>query len=138
MKVLILGGGVIGVSSAWYLARAAHEVTLVERQPEVALETSFANAGMLSFDYSSPWGGPGVPLKAVKWSLQEISPLHLNLKEFDYNTVSWMLKMLAQCNSDAFNINKERMLRVARYSRECDAELRHELPITYDGRQRGT
>ncbi len=138
MKVLILGGGVIGVTSAWYLARAGHEVTLVERQPEVALETSFANAGMLSFDYSTPWGGPGVPLKAIKWSLQEISPLHFNLKEFDFNTVSWMLKMLAQCNSDAFNINKERMLRVARYSRDCFADLRHELPIQYDGRQRGT
>ena len=61
MKVLVLGSGVIGVTTAWYLARAGHEVTVVDRLETPATETSYANAGMLSFDYSTPWGAPGVP-----------------------------------------------------------------------------
>ena len=71
MKVLILGSGVVGVTSAWYLAQAGHQVTVVDRQSDVALETSFANAGQVSPGYSCPWAGPGVPLKAVKWLLQD-------------------------------------------------------------------
>ena len=61
MKVLVLGGGVIGVTSAYYLAKAGHEVTVVDRQAEAGLETSFANAGEVSPGYASPWAGPGVP-----------------------------------------------------------------------------
>lgn len=80
MKVLILGSGVIGVTSAYYLARAGHEVTVVDRQPEPALETSFANAGEVSPGYSSPWAGPGVPVKAVKWLLMKHGPLVIRPK----------------------------------------------------------
>jgi D-amino-acid dehydrogenase len=74
MKVLVLGGGVIGVSTAWYLARAGHEVELVDRQPGPALETSFGNAGEVSPGYSAPWAGPGVPVKAIKWMLMHAQP----------------------------------------------------------------
>ena len=75
MKVLVLGGGVIGVASAYFLAKAGHEVTVVDRQSGPALETSFANAGEVSPGYSAPWAGPGVPVKAIKWLLMNHSPL---------------------------------------------------------------
>ncbi len=68
MRVIVVGSGVIGVTSAWYLARAGHEVTVLDRQAGPALETSYANAGEVSPGYASPWAGPGVPLKAIKWT----------------------------------------------------------------------
>ena len=90
MKVAVLGGGVIGVTSAYYLAKAGHEVTVIERQPGPALETSFANAGEISPGYASPWAGPGVPAKAVKWLLMEHAPLILRPK-LDAATIGWLL-----------------------------------------------
>src|SRR5664279_4907590 len=75
MKVLVLGGGVIGVTTAYYLAKSGHEVTVIDRQPKPAQETSFANAGEVSPGYSSPWAGPGVPVKAIKWLLMRHGPL---------------------------------------------------------------
>ncbi|MBU2952944.1 D-amino acid dehydrogenase [Marinobacter sp. F3R08] len=138
MKVLVLGSGVIGVTTAWYLAKAGNEVIVVDRLDTPATETSYANAGMLSFDYSTPWGAPGVPLKAIKWMMQDISPLYFDVKRFDASTISWMMKMLAQCSSEAFDVNKERMLRVARYSADCFRELNAELDLDYDVRMKGT
>ncbi len=75
MKVLILGSGVIGVTSASFLARAGHEVTVVDRQPAAGLETSYGNAGEVSPGYSSPWAAPGLPFKAVKWLFMKNRPL---------------------------------------------------------------
>lgn len=75
MKVVVLGSGVIGVTSAYQLAKAGHEVTVIDRQPAAGLETSFANAGEVSPGYSAPWAGPGVPLKAIKWLLMHHRPL---------------------------------------------------------------
>ena len=138
MKVLVLGSGVVGVTTAWYLAKSGNEVTVVDRLDTPATETSYANAGMLSFDYSTPWGAPGVPLKAIKWMLQDISPLYFHLRDFDLNTIRWMIKMLGQCSASAFDINKERMLRVARYSGDCFRELNKELTLDYDVRMKGT
>ncbi|MFP3978991.1 D-amino acid dehydrogenase [Marinobacter sp. KMM 10035] len=138
MKVLVLGSGVIGVTTAWYLAKAGNEVTVVDRLDTPATETSYANAGMLSFDYSTPWGAPGVPLKAIKWMMQDISPLYFDVRCFDANTIGWMMKMLAQCSSQAFDVNKERMLRVAHYSAKCFRELNTELKLDYDVRMKGT
>ncbi|MAK92499.1 MAG: D-amino acid dehydrogenase small subunit [Oceanospirillaceae bacterium] len=138
MKVLVLGSGVTGVTVAWYLAKAGHEVTVVDRLDTPATETSYANAGMLSFDYSTPWGAPGVPFKAIKWMMQDISPLYFSLKDFDAKTIGWMMKMLGQCSQEAFDVNKERMLRVARYSAECFHELNNEITIDYDVRMKGT
>lgn len=138
MKVLVLGSGVIGVTTAWYLAKAGNEVTVVDRLDTPATETSYANAGMLSFDYSTPWGAPGVPFKAIKWMMQDISPLYFSIKDFDANTIGWMMKMLGQCSANAFDVNKERMLRVARYSAECFKELNSELTLDYDVRMKGT
>lgn len=137
MKVLILGAGVIGVTSAYYLARAGHEVTVVDRQPTAALETSFANAGEVSPGYSSPWAGPGVPLKAVKWLLMKHGPLVVRPK-LDPAMWIWLLKMLRNCTAARYAVNKSRMIPIAEYSRDCLRELRNELGIHYDERAKGT
>lgn len=138
MHVIVLGGGVLGVASAWYLAKSGHQVTVIDRQSTVAQETSHANAGMISPGYSSPWAAPGVPFKAVGWMLQDLSPFMINMKELDGYTLSWMTKMLANCNTHSYQVNKARMLRIAEYSRDCFVDLRHELNIKYDARQLGT
>lgn len=137
MKVLILGSGVIGVTSAYYLARAGHEVTVVDRQPEPALETSFANAGEVSPGYSSPWAGPGVPVKAVKWLLMKHGPLVIRPK-LDPVMWVWLLKMLRNCTSARYAVNKSRMIPIAEYSRDSLRDLRRDIGIQYDERSKGT
>lgn len=137
MKVLILGSGVIGVTSAYYLARAGHEVTVVDRQPEPALETSFANAGEVSPGYSSPWAGPGVPVKAIKWLLMKHGPLVIRPK-LDPVMWVWLLKMLRNCTSERYAVNKSRMIPIAEYSRDRLRDLRRDIGIQYDERSQGT
>ncbi|WMT73635.1 D-amino acid dehydrogenase [Bradyrhizobium sp. Ash2021] len=137
MKVIVLGSGVIGVTSAYYLARAGHEVTVIDRQPKPALETSFANAGEVSPGYSSPWAGPGVPVKAVKWLLMKHGPLVIRPK-LDPVMWIWLLKMLRNCTSARYAVNKSRMIPIAEYSRDCLRALRSETGIHYDERERGT
>jgi D-amino-acid dehydrogenase len=138
MHITILGGGVLGVASAWYLAKSGHQVTVIDRQDSVAQETSHGNAGMISPGYSSPWAAPGVPLKAIGWMLQDLAPFMINVKELDGYTLSWMTKMLANCNTRSYQTNKARMLRIAEYSRDCFVDIRKELNLDYDARQRGT
>ncbi|WP_050401112.1 D-amino acid dehydrogenase [Bradyrhizobium embrapense] len=137
MKVLVLGSGVIGVTSAYYLARAGHEVTVIDRQPKPALETSFANAGEVSPGYSSPWAGPGVPVKAVKWLLMKHGPLVIRPK-LDPVMWLWLLKMLRNCTTARYAVNKSRMIPIAEYSRDCLQALRSEIGIKYDERAQGT
>ncbi|HEY4249682.1 MAG TPA: D-amino acid dehydrogenase [Roseomonas sp.] len=137
MRVVVLGSGVVGVASAWYLAKAGHEVTVLDRQPAPGMETSFANAGQVSFGYSSPWAGPGIPLKALKWLMMRNRPLVV-WPLLDGRLYSWVAQMLANCTEAAYARNKARMVRVADYSRQMLAELRAETGIEYDGRERGT
>jgi D-amino-acid dehydrogenase len=137
MKVLVLGGGVIGVSAAYYLAQAGHAVTVVDRQSGPALETSFANAGEVSPGYSAPWAGPGVPLKAIRWMLMQHSPLVI-WPLFDPAMWRWGAMMLAQCTTRAYALNKSRMVPIAEYSRDCLRALRAETGIAYDARAQGT
>jgi D-amino-acid dehydrogenase len=137
VKVLILGSGVIGVTSAYYLARAGHDVTVLDRQPEPALETSFANAGEVSPGYSSPWAGPGVPVKAVKWLLMKHGPLVIRPK-LDPVMWVWLLKMLRNCTSARYAVNKSRMIPIAEYSRDSLRDLRRDIGIQYDERSQGT
>ncbi len=137
MKVLVLGSGVVGVTSAWYLAQAGHEVVVVDRQPGPALETSFANAGEISPGYSSPWAGPGVPIKAIKWMLMHFGPLVVRPK-FDPYMALWLLRMLRNCTSARYARNKARMVPIAEYSRDCLKALRSEVGIAYDERTQGT
>ena len=137
MKVVVLGAGVIGVTSAWYLAKAGHEVTVIDRQAAPALETSFANAGEISPGYASPWAAPGIPLKAIKWMFQEHAPLIVQPRP-DWAKISWMARMLMNCTASAYAVNKSRMVRLAEYSRDCLMELREETGISYDERTQGT
>ncbi|MBC3869973.1 D-amino acid dehydrogenase [Undibacterium oligocarboniphilum] len=137
MKVVILGAGVIGTASAYFLAKAGHEVTVIERQPAPALETSYANAGEVSPGYSAPWAGPGVPLKAIKWLMMKHSPLAIN-PTFDLNTWRWVMQMLMNCTAARYEVNKGRMLRMAEYSRDVLQQLRADTGIHYDERMQGT
>ncbi|MGY1425945.1 D-amino acid dehydrogenase [Lysobacter sp. A289] len=137
MRVLVLGSGVIGVCSAWYLAQAGFEVTVVDRQPAPAQETSFANAGQVSPGYAAPWAAPGVPLKALKWLFSRHAPLAIK-PGLDPNQYLWLLQMLRNCTIDRYGVNKSRMVRLSEYSRDCLDELRRETGMDYEGRQLGT
>ncbi|WP_312934440.1 D-amino acid dehydrogenase [Pseudomonas sp.] len=137
MRVLVLGGGVIGTVSAYYLARQGFQVTVIDRQPAVAMETSFANAGQISPGYASPWAAPGVPLKAIKWLLERHAPLAIKLTG-DVDQYLWMAQMLRNCTANRYAINKERMVRLSEYSRDCLDELRAETGIAYESRTLGT
>lgn len=137
MKIAVLGSGVIGVTSAWYLAAAGHEVTVIDRQPGPGLETSFANAGEISPGYASPWAAPGIPLKALRWLFMRHAPLILHCR-VDLPMLRWIVAMLGNCTARAYALNKGRMVRLAEYSRDCLIELRRTTGIAYDERSQGT
>ena len=137
MKVTVLGSGVIGVTSAYYLAKAGHEVTVLDRQAGPGLETSYANAGEISPGYASPWAAPGIPQKAIKWMLMKHAPLVLRPR-LDPFMASWLGQMLRNCTNVRYAINKGRMVRLAEYSRDKLIELRAATGIHYDERQGGT
>lgn len=137
MKIVILGSGVIGVTSAWYLAEAGHDVVVIDRQEGPALETSFANAGEISPGYASPWAAPGIPMKAVKWLMMKHAPLILR-PHADMAMLRWLVAMLGNCNARDYAINKSRMVRLAEFSRDCLIALRRETGIRYDERSQGT
>lgn len=137
MKAIVLGGGVIGVSTAYHLARAGAEVTVLERQPSVALETSFANAGQVSPGYSTPWAAPGIPLKALKWMMQRHAPLAYRPDGTLYQW-RWLAAMLGNCTASRYAVNKERMTRLAEYSRDRLRLLRQDTGIEYEQRTLGT
>ena len=137
MKILILGSGVVGTSSAYFLAKAGHEVEVVDRQPGAGLETSFANAGQVSPGYSAPWAGPGIPTKALKWLVMRNRPLVI-WPRADARLGWWLAQMLANCTEEAYRTNKARMVRLAEYSRDVLRGLRAETGIRYDHRERGT
>jgi len=137
MTILVLGSGVIGTTIAYYLARAGHDVTVVDRQSGPALETSFANAGEISPGYASPWAGPGVPVKAIKWLLMNHSPLIIK-PMLEASMWRWCFAMLRNCTEARYRVNKARMVRVAEYSRDCLKALRAETGIAYDERAQGT
>ncbi|RRN63531.1 D-amino acid dehydrogenase [Caulobacter sp. 602-1] len=137
MKVAVLGSGVVGVTTAYYLAQAGHEVTVIDRQAGPALETSFGNAGEISPGYASPWAAPGIPQKAVKWLLMKHAPLILR-PQLDGEMLAWLLSMLGNCTARRYALNKGRMVRLAEYSRDRLIDLRAATGIAYDERQQGT
>ena len=137
MKVLIMGAGVIGVSTAYELVKAGCDVSVIDRQPAAGLETSFANAGEISPGYASPWAGPGVPLKAVQWMLDKHGPLVVHPR-LDPLMWRWMLQTLFNCTSRRYTLNKSRMVPISEYSRDCLRRLRADTGISYDHRSQGT
>lgn len=136
MHVIVLGSGVIGTTSAWYLAAQGARVTVIDRHPAPAMESSFANAGQISPGYSTPWAAPGIPLKAMKWMLQRHAPLSLR-PDGTLFQLQWMWQMLKNCDAARYAVNKERMLRVSEYSRDCLIELRQNLGLEYEQRSLG-
>ncbi|MGB5871495.1 MAG: D-amino acid dehydrogenase [Albidovulum sp.] len=137
MKVVVMGAGVIGVTTAYYLAKNGAEVIVLDRQNGPGLETSYANAGELSYGMTSPWAAPGIPLKALKWLFMKRRPL------FIWPLISptmwkWGLQMLQNCNEESYATNKGRMVRISNYSRDCMPDLIAETGIEYDGREQGT
>jgi len=137
MKIVVLGAGVIGVTSAYELARAGHQVTVIDRQPATAMETSFANAGEISPGYSAPWAAPGIPAKAIRWMFMQHAPLIVQPRP-DPAKLRWIVQMLGNCTATAYAINKSRMVRLAEYSRDRLIALRSETGIAYDQRTQGT
>lgn len=137
MRVVILGSGVVGVTSAWYLAKEGHDVTVIDRQDGPAQETSAGNAGQISPGYAAPWAAPGVPLKAIKWMFQRHAPLAIRLDGSSLQ-LRWMWQMLRNCDTSHYMVNKSRMVRLAEYSRDCLKDLRAATGIQYEGRQGGT
>ncbi|NYT80160.1 D-amino acid dehydrogenase [Alcaligenaceae bacterium] len=137
MKIIILGAGVVGVSSAYFLAKQGHDVTVLERLEGPALETSFANAGQISYGYSSPWAAPGVPLKAIRWMFAEHPPLTIR-PDGSLFQLQWIYQMWRNCSAERYATNKERMVRLSNYSSDCLKSLRDEIGIQYEGRSNGT
>jgi D-amino-acid dehydrogenase len=136
MRVLVLGAGLVGVSSAWYLSEDGHEVTVVDRQPGVALETSFANGGQISTSHAEPWANPGTPWKALKWLGREDSPLLWRLRA-DPAQLAWGLRFLRECTPGRTRDNIIAILRLALYSRGLLKQLRPALGLEYDQQERG-
>ncbi|MBK9019402.1 MAG: D-amino acid dehydrogenase [Sulfuritalea sp.] len=136
MRVTVLGAGVVGVASAWYLAADGHEVTVVERQPGPALETSFANGGQISVSHAEPWANPRAPLKALKWMGREDSPLLWRLR-VDMAQWGWGLRFLRECTASRARANVAAIVRLGLSSRAALQALRQELALEYDHQQRG-
>ncbi|MDN2565485.1 D-amino acid dehydrogenase [Aquibium sp. A9E412] len=137
MRILVCGGGVVGVTTAYYLARQGHEVEVIERREGPAEETSFANAGQVSPGYSAPWAAPGVPLKALRWLTMRHGPLVIRPR-LDPAMWGWLLRMLGNCTSARYALNKARMVPLAEYSRDRLRELRADAGIAYDEGSGGT
>ncbi len=137
MKVIVLGAGVIGTTTAYYLAKAGAQVTVIDRQNACAMETSYANAGQISPGYSTPWAAPGIPLKALKWMFQRHAPLAIR-PDGSLWQLRWMAQMLRNCTAERYSVNKERMMRLAEYSRASLQALRAETGVAYEQRTGGT
>jgi D-amino-acid dehydrogenase len=136
VKVLVLGAGVIGVTTAYYLAADGHEVTVVDRQPGPGLETSFANAGNVCPSYATPWAAPGMRWKAAKWLLERDAPLAVHWRA-NAGLARWAVAWLANCSRPRFERNKRRMQRLSHYSLACLRALRASLGLRYDETTRG-
>ena len=132
MKVLVLGAGVVGVTTAWYLAKSGVEVEVIDRQDAAGLETSFANGGQISASHSEPWAHPAVLKKVLGWLGQEDAPLLVRWRPADPYLWPWLARFLLNCNYPAARLNTDRIVRIALYSRSCLQALRREVELDYD------
>jgi len=136
MKVVVLGAGIIGVSTAWHLLERGHDVTVVDRQADAALETSFANAAQISVSYCEPWANRDAPLKALKWMFRNDAPLLFRPK-LDIHQWRWGLQFLAQCNDAAFERNVQQLVALGAYSHAALKEVVNATGIEYKRLERG-
>jgi D-amino-acid dehydrogenase len=136
MHVLILGSGLLGVSSAYYLSKLGHEVTVVDRQANPAAETSFANGGQISVSHAEPWANPSAPLKVLQWLGKEDAPLLFRIRA-DMRQWLWGLQFIRECTPARTRHNIEQIVRLGTYSRDMLQELRKETGLQYDQRTAG-
>lgn len=136
MKVIVLGSGLLGVSSAYYLSQLGHEVTVLDRQATAAAETSFANGGQISVSHAEPWANPGAPLKVLQWLGKEDAPLLFRLRA-DMRQWLWGLQFLRECTPARTRYNIEQIVRLGTYSRDTLQQLRRETSISYEQRTQG-
>ena len=136
MKVVVLGAGIIGISTAWHLLERGHEVTVVDRQPDAAMETSFANAAQISVSYCEPWANREAPLKALKWMFSNEAPL-LFRPQMDWQQWRWGLQFLAQCNDAAFERNVQQIVALGAYSHDALKDIVRATGIEYQRLERG-
>ncbi len=136
MKIVVLGAGIIGVSTAWHLLEQGHEVTVVERQPAAALETSFANAAQISVSYCEPWANRDAPAKLLKWIFRNDAPL-LFRPTLDWQQWRWGLQFLSQCNDRAFERNLQQLVTLGAYSHAALKDVVRATGIEYNRLERG-
>ena len=136
VRVIVMGAGIMGVSTAWYLLNEGHEVTVIDRQRDAALETSFANGAQISVSFCEPWANAGAPLKILKWLMRDDSPL-LFRPHWDVHQWRWGLSFLAQCNTPAFERNVAQLVALGRYSHETLKNLVATTGIEYRRLERG-
>lgn len=136
MKVLVAGSGIIGVSSAYYLAKAGYDVTVIDREDGAAMGTSHANAGQLSYAMSSPWAAPGVPYKAIRWMFSKYAPLIVNPR-LSFITIKFIIGILRNCTTNRYITNKSRMMRVSSFSKKTVAEFINENDFDFELRNNG-
>lgn len=136
MKIIVMGAGIIGVSTAWHLVNRGHDVTVIDRQPGAALETSFANAAQISVSYCEPWANRDAPAKLLKWMFRNDAPL-LFRPQLDWRQWRWGLQFLSQCNDAAFERNVEQIVALGAYSHEALKDIVQGTGITYHRLERG-
>ncbi len=136
MNIIVLGAGIIGISTAWHLRERGHEVTVVDRQSGPALETSFANAGQISVSYCEPWANRQAPWKALKWMFDKQAPL-LFRPQLDMAQWRWCLQFLAQCNDSAFARNVQQIVALGAYSHVALKDVVHKTGIEFNRLERG-
>lgn len=136
MKTIVLGAGIIGISTAWHLLERGHDVIVVDRQPDASLETSYANAAQISVSYCEPWANREAPWKALKWMMDKEAPL-LFRPRMDWEQWRWSLKFLAQCNDAAFARNVQQIVALGAYSHAALKDLVRSTGIDYHRLERG-
>lgn len=136
MHIVIMGAGVAGVASAYYLQKLGHKITVIDRQPGPALETSKANAGQLSYGYTTPWAAPNIPWKAMRWLLRKHSPLILKFDK-SFFQLQWLGQMLANCTARRYRLNKDRMVQLSEYSKVLFEQFRKGEDLDFEGREKG-
>ncbi|MFI5444067.1 D-amino acid dehydrogenase [Polaromonas sp. UC242_47] len=136
MRVIVLGSGLLGVSSAWYLSQLGHEVTVIDRQTSPAAETSHANGGQISVSHAEPWANPSAPFKVLKWLGKEDAPLLFRLRA-DTRQWAWGLQFLRECTPARTRHNIRQIVQLGSYSRDMLQQLRRDTGINYDQRTQG-
>ena len=136
MKVIVLGAGLLGVTSAYFLRQHGHEVTVLDRQASAAAETSFANGGQISVSHAEPWANPSAPLKVLQWLGKEDAPLLFRLRA-DARQWLWGLQFLRECTPARTRYNIGQIVRLGTYSRDTLQTLRREIGLEYDQRTQG-